>query len=430
MKCGYADHPSPPLCPLTHENIRAALRPMNWTHDFKRVCGLLDPSLGKNITEINLYFMGGSMTFGQSTDGCCCDTSMDTNCPANTSAECLKIFSYENGDTHPSYCSWGRYFGRWFQSAFPHLKINVMSLAARGQGSLVASESLLTFHPPNTAKSFTSTDIILLDYSVNDCSGGYGPQAGSDAESLIRRFYHYRSQKPILILLETYPLNIAGQHLSWDPPGTGGVHDYTTYYRALASHYHLPLWSYATAVHEPHTFKQPYFPQVRTMTTHPEWYVHLFIADTYASAMKSEIQTYCIREREVRREEMILERSDSSLRPIPTPIPPLLYAGDQKSCQAGTDHQYHINAHTEFDRLTKSPIVPLGDDELEWESIDSTTNTTISSSLHPLVSHGHWSFHEDRPTKPGWIVVIEPTKPAVLRFSLSQNLISTGPTTR
>lgn len=248
---------------------------MNWTHNFNRVCQLLDPSLGRNISEINIYFMGGSMTFGQDTNGCCCDENLDKKCPKTS---CPEHFKEENGDTHRSYCSWVRYFGRWIESEFPNVKINIISLAGRGEGSRITSEFILNRYPPKTEKSFKSTDIVFLDFSVNDCSESYAEKIGLVSESLIRRFLIYGDDTPILILLETFPVRIVGQYATPDPPGSGSLHDYTTFYRNVARYYNIPLWSYATSMFTNYTSSLPAFQLIRFTGSYPGWFVHLNVA--------------------------------------------------------------------------------------------------------------------------------------------------------
>lgn len=279
------------------------------------------------------------------------------------------------------------------------------NLAERGHGSRVASEFLLIRYPPGSSKSFRSTDIVFLDYSVNDCSGGYGPRVGTDIETLVRRFLHYGSDMPLVILLEGYPFQIAGQYFNWNIPGTGGVHDYTTYYRQVARYYNLPLWSFATSMFDNITVTQHFYPYIRNMASHPSWFVHLFMADLYSSVMKHQIHKYCVKEADQRKQEVLQISGTTSKM-----LPPTLYVGDEKECIPGNEHrQYHSNARTEYDRLRSSPIPPMDQDELEWEVYSEQTKEIVSSSSSPLHSdsppvYGIWKLYEDRPTKAGWII--------------------------
>ena len=406
---------------------------MNWTHDFHRVCKLLDPSLEYNISEVNIYVFGGSMTFGQSTDGCCCNVNKDSNCPNNT---CMEHFQKEEGDTHQSFCSWSRYFGRWIQLEYPHIKINVINLAERGWGSKTASEYLLARYPPNTEKSFRSNDIVLLDFSVNDCSGSYGEIVGGISEGLVRRFRLYGDDMPILILLETFPIRIAGQYFTMDPPGSGGVQDYTTYYRKVARYYNISLWSYATSVFIDHTIALSGFQYFRFPDAHPSWFAHLNVADTYASVFKHEFHKYCVKQHSERVDEMKeelkkklnhIKDNSKTLKYEDIYLPPPYFQGVQE-CHGM--EEYFADAKAEYARLTNVPFnSSLSSHELEWEVLDAKTKTVITTSSQPISNsltqeHHHdegkgmWSLYEDRHTKPGWIIMQGDGKESILRFSL------------
>ena len=262
---------------------------------------------------INVGIFGGSVTVGRETEGC-------------------QRFSESSTDS----CTWVSYFSRWLQSIVPpQRKLNIMNFAMAGTDSCHGRDVLVEDLIASKKFPFQSTDLVLLDYSINDAQKillhdkgtAYNQQVC--VEGLIRKLLtsgnsdsngnrHHRHltsnhrNGPTIVLLEFAPFESA-EHIQFtdlrstmqqqqqqqQQQGDGrvgtitAIPGYSHIYRRLADHYGVPIWSYYRAVtHSKDPGKSSYLPTLQfrdilqaCASIHPAWFVHLFTADLYASVL-------------------------------------------------------------------------------------------------------------------------------------------------
>lgn len=136
LKCPL--HPKCPIYQVNVDTVRSTMQDWNYTHSLCKLKKAIDQG---EPTKILVF--GGSVALGKSTWGCCCDSSLDSNCP--TSEEILKIYhsaaTYRDPElntpekycgktsdhfplTNPNYdnkewavaCTWTSRLQHWFKS--------------------------------------------------------------------------------------------------------------------------------------------------------------------------------------------------------------------------------------------------------------------------------------------------------------------------
>eukprot|EP01041_Mallomonas_annulata_P004326 gene4326-8611_t len=232
-------------CPLHEQNIIDAnksfkLGHWNITTSFCHLYNLLQ----YNTSEINVIILGGSVTSGMYTGGCCCLKSIDEKCPASTELDndCQIL-------NHNGHCSWMKFFYRWLTKTYP-AKINLINLTGGGKTSVYTSEVLISELQERKITQLSKNDIIFLDHSVNDAESyptkilNFKLEMGVDA--LLRRIYHYSTPHswPTVILLEQWPFPSNDQNIKTLKSNNNIHGDYSKIYIKIASRFELPLWSY------------------------------------------------------------------------------------------------------------------------------------------------------------------------------------------
>ena len=274
------------LCPLKEEFVDNSLKAQEaWIHN-SVLCNLHKALPSKDVkastnSEVNIIVLGGSVTAGVSTQGCC------------TRPECTKAEYYEINN----YCNWSAYLGRWFSTLGSNIK--TYNLAHAGYNSDTYKDKIVE-KLSTIRKNFTfkKSDLVLLDISVNDANTFEGSPAKMltlerGLEALIRRIYWLSepNSMPTIVLLEFWPGEqsaLANQTL------------YTKAYRKIAHHYNITVWSYRDSTAQMylankqdnmmmhlagrHNYKES--------SGHAPWHVHMFYAD-YISATISKQLAEC-----------------------------------------------------------------------------------------------------------------------------------------
>lgn len=162
-------------CPVLKENIiTATQRQKQWkiSHSLCKIREKL-----KDPHEIvNLIILGGSVTAGSGSWGCCCIDTIDSKC-----------FTYSNygNNFEASYycstpdhnqlgnvakiCSWPYYFYKWL-SRKSMAKINIVDLSEGGATSTYKAEKIIDELKLKSIEQLTENDIVIIDHSVNDAN--------------------------------------------------------------------------------------------------------------------------------------------------------------------------------------------------------------------------------------------------------------------
>ena len=238
-------HTCSPLtyCPILPQNIITAQKATTAIPSWKVYSSFCSfkQHLHSLHQRVNIIILGGSVTLGVGSTGCCCSRSHDKRCPypQNTHRECehVKRTSRTSFPIPVHYCTWHGYLHRYLQTNFPAShNIHLINLAKGGvsSGSCYPTiSSISLFCHPSYVKVYTclisskqtlyeqsttdqvgdedspyevsaalkehgivklrSSDMVFLDYSVND-----GRTADSDSQlaggldRLVRRLFLLR----------------------------------------------------------------------------------------------------------------------------------------------------------------------------------------------------------------------------------------------
>jgi hypothetical protein len=300
---------SQPSCPVSREQVEAALSAQSWPSRDQSFCqlkseilrnaarnGVTDPG-----TPINVAFLGGSMPHGSDLNGyCCCFQHIDSRCPAADLSSPLG--TPQNICSVGEFCSWVTLFVQWLRLEFPVIRFRFHIQTIGGIGSGMVPSILGKFL---RSVNFTANDFIFLDYSVNDAARMPTSCPGPDSvthevELMLRHLFHSIRCFPTVILLEQYPHSSIFGYGAWRPfPYEQRIHetcDYGAIYRKLASHYNLILWSAREAYWTNHNFnisEEKRYPLSVYETVHkgnhPPWYIHWYLVDLYSSLFRHQL---------------------------------------------------------------------------------------------------------------------------------------------
>lgn len=157
-------------------------------------------------------------------------------------------------------------------------------------------------------KTLKETDLIFIDYSVNDGLAHKTPlevdQLERNLELIIRDLYsRMNSSIPAIVFIEHWPYGATAyyQPKPENPPAEGPSSDYAAGYRRVARHYHLPIWSYREAVWTDFAERNTSgfieylrfnnnLNSARQTRAHPPWPIHLYLSGNFST---SPIVTFC-----------------------------------------------------------------------------------------------------------------------------------------
>ncbi len=141
------------ICPMIAENMEDALSAMKNRTSSSAFCQVHE-SLQKPAETVRFIVLGGSVTAGRNTEGCC------------SKPEC-------NGKLYLKRCAWPQYFGNWLNNTFP-ADVETYNLAVSGYTSIAMSEEVTERLQAAGIANLTSNDVVFLDHSVNDDGVGAG----------------------------------------------------------------------------------------------------------------------------------------------------------------------------------------------------------------------------------------------------------------
>lgn len=150
-------------CPIISEYIDIAVnKTSSWKYKHS-LCQIRN-ALHDPDSIINIIVVGGSVSYGSASTGCCCDPILDTKCKTIQSPRTPERCG--DGDI-TELCRWSHYFYKWL-SMKSLGKVIEINLSEGGYNSQLEAEDILTHLDSAGIARLTSTDIVFLDYSVND----------------------------------------------------------------------------------------------------------------------------------------------------------------------------------------------------------------------------------------------------------------------
>lgn len=280
-------------CPLQSENIKSMTENTSWPA-LHSLCHLRQALHDPDAT-VNVFVLGGSVTTGTLTYGCCCDATLDAKCRSFSS---IKPAWCGAPDVSPPLCRWSKYFERYIKSKSMG-QANVYNLAHGGWNSAYMASNFVWQFESTGVTSLSKNDIVFIDHSQNDaltCTNTAFRQQGliDGLAHLVRAIYSKSIPEswPTIILLEFWPYGNNRQSES------SLKYDYGIAYSKIAQLYQIPIWSYrkfawAKFVDEKQSNMASTF---RFTVTHPPWYIHLLYADLIASVFEQELKS-CMQEK-------------------------------------------------------------------------------------------------------------------------------------
>lgn len=291
-------------CPIRENDVMNAIERTKSWNNFHNLCSIRE-KLHEPTEKINLIILGGSLTLGSGTWGCCCVKSIDKKCYDYGKYSKSFFFkdsaAYCGSESHELYgdvakeCSWPVYLYKWFKGKTLDASINLINLAESGSTSMYKSERVIDQLKRKNISHLTESDIIFIDHSVNDANSYNIKLNGNNfsydqwvngLESLIRRLYFHSKQEsfPTIIILEQFPYNSmrTPEYNNYDTSSPS----YSNAYSYVARKYSLPLWSYKDLVTSDSLgdgVDYLRFQQIANDGLHPSWFIHLYFADLIAS---------------------------------------------------------------------------------------------------------------------------------------------------
>ena len=407
-------------CPVSPASVSTANK-ATWevrTTSFCAIRERLSHNDGSSNAPLNIIVFGGSVTLGVGSTGCCCSRVHDARCPyaPGEHPNCEHVprtaRAPTTGPRPVSLCTWHGYLERWLAVTFPAAAVRVVSLAQGGLSSdLVGDEgSPYELSAALRAKgiaSLTSTDLIFIDFSVNDGRSFTSErQLAGGLDRFLQRLFRMgvNGSWPTAVLLEQWPY--AGRAFTTATTVAGAADaspDYSRTYQLVARRFGLPLWSYRDVAWAAQTQGRPFAdyllfrrnlplqpkggtprPEGKEGTgegdpdPHPPWYIHLFVADLVASLLLREFDRCA--------DGTVSDMPATKMHPARLP-PPLLNASLSWRCRADDPHVAGFSIVSAA--AASGPLSPI--------VLGSLTSSP------PPGPRGGWRLFEDRPGKPGWI---------------------------
>lgn len=333
-------------CPLFKQNIFDARSPV--VADYRHSLCNLSRATNSIDSTIKLITLGGSLVIGHRSQGCHCFNSIDSKCNLQMS----------NSDYEKGFCPFAKYLHLWLQTISKG-KVEMYNLAQGGMSSRGMNVLLPDLLVSNDIKKLSSSDIIIIDHTVND------NHVLSDEESLAYT-------KDII-----YKILQLSQDGDWPTIILLSMQKNSRYqlYDSIASLIHIPHWSMVYLAFSDFALNQSSMKnyllllqsdwEYQGKEVHPGWFYHLYLSDLLASLINEEIRE-CddnFNSKHTRSSDMmILQNYKSQLSQI-------------QECK-NTLLSYHAQSFSTQDLLDLIPI------------------------SNPLNS---WKLYEDRHGKPGWI---------------------------
>lgn len=265
--------------------------------------------------------LGGSVTAGADSYGCCCDFRFEKKCPelphsksATDYLTATKEYCMDGIDGGWSgRCKWANHLLRWLKSISKGT-VDLINISQSACGSKCMTAKFLHSLKNNEIfrdNPLSSSDIVLLDLSVNDAAEHGFPGKNTllfDLERLVRRIFHIslHNSWPTIILLEQYPYinNHIRDFIKVHPitrlkNGTIPKHfdnDYAVVYQQIGKKYQLPIWSFRDMVWSTYSSEsvvmRPFLKHlllINDFNVHFPWYIHIYYADLISNLLLNEI---------------------------------------------------------------------------------------------------------------------------------------------
>lgn len=208
------------------------------------LCNFFSAAAKEDNAVIRMILFGGSVTVGSDAFGCCCQ--LDVNCPLKgENSSC-----YETSNRDGKFCTWNLLFRKFMRTWAGEKKFQFISFAHGGTSSPWAATLMTNKAEDAYSMVLQPTDIIFIDYSVND-GNGYSNTRNSinvlqdGLESLVRELHSKVNGTfpPNIVILEQWPFGTHPYPEKAEPSPSLSALDYITPYRTVGSHYGLPVWS-------------------------------------------------------------------------------------------------------------------------------------------------------------------------------------------
>jgi hypothetical protein len=418
-------HPCSKLtrCPVNKDMLKAAKKksidwkPKHSLCHFKRTLHFTD------IVPGRVFVLGGSVTAGTMTGGCCCNGDYDKKCKsvptdlANNTAKSEQCI-YKDG-YHVSYqnaCRWPTFFLRWIKSLGVS-DVTTIQYANGGTSSSVRSMYLPSQMHDSGITSFRKDDIVLIDHSVNDALQQvyHGQVIYDGLQNLVRKVFSMSDEGswPSVIILANLPFANTYDNISYEY--------YADAYRKVAKYWQLPLWSYRDAVwdvqatnHSQLTKALPYLRWDHNdpwcNSSHPPWFVSMFYADMISSLLLQELHDCNVdgglsnTTRDI--SEMRIDYYDNKARDevhelhhqfhdCDEKIPPLLHHSAE--AEHNGKHGNHSHSKITVNPIDTWPVVVQRSNKIAWVDEDtaiSIANLAITTANY--TSSIAFSFEIDR----------------------------------
>ena len=164
-------HTCSPLtyCPILPQNIITAQKSTTAIPPWKVYSSFCSFKTHLNSLQqrVNIIILGGSVTLGVGSTGCCCSRSHDKRCPypqgRHKECEHVKRTSRTSVPIPVHYCTWHGYLSRYLQATFPASNnIQLINLAKGGVSSG-------THRTPQTSLDYFEVYMIHLTEKTNQC---------------------------------------------------------------------------------------------------------------------------------------------------------------------------------------------------------------------------------------------------------------------
>lgn len=117
------------ICPIAPENIVSALRVFDWKVR-PNICRLAYGKVNRYSRASRIYVLGGSVTIGRYTQGCCCNNITDASCPPHGTRQPCYPYGPRISDDDVQ-CGWVDFFKSFVKRMYP--SIQVINLARPGR---------------------------------------------------------------------------------------------------------------------------------------------------------------------------------------------------------------------------------------------------------------------------------------------------------
>lgn len=384
-------------CPIRRDLLHAASQRMqNWSA-YHSLCSLQE-YLHDPAETINIFVLGGSVTDGAATFGCCCDHLLEPKCPITS-----KETYCGNGDT-AILCRWSNLFAH-FLSSKTAATVRLHNMARGGTTSWHSGETFSErLRNELGVTKLSSRDIVFIDHSVNDALAFFGDKSARDKatfeklkrglENLIRHIYHNADNGswPSVILLEQWPKTVLGE--------------YEDLYTEVAKRYNVTLWSYRDLViYESQrlslnpTLDATSLPflsfekNVEFGYQHPPSFIHLYYADMIAALFLRELRLCS----DLRKHQRL------GIPPPPSTF--LLHSHSHNRTEeemmiASLPTSSHDDVYSCDD---SKPLLSMSASLVLRNQIWSDITNTGLIGTFSASPNGSWRVYEDRVGKPGWI---------------------------